>query len=278
MGRGSAGGAGTIINAIATWKGCAFGVELETHARVTLTRGGKVKGEVEGGGDPRLIENCVKIVLEHFGKTEMGGEIRTTSQIPAARGLKSSSAAANAAVLATLDALGEEMEAEDAIRLGVIAAKKTGVTITGAYDDACASMLGGIVTTDNRKMKLLRRVEKEGEVLILVPQRRAYTAKTNVKNSKLLAPYIEMAYQLALEEKYWEAMTLNGLLYCAALGFSPTPILLALEAGVLGASLSGTGPAYTAIGNRESLDLLEKRWADLGAKVIRTRINNRGYA
>ena len=76
---------------------------------------------------------------------------------PCGQRLKSSSTAANAAVLATLDAMGEEMDLIEAAKIGVAAAREAGETITGALDDALASMLGGAVVTDNRNMKLLKR-------------------------------------------------------------------------------------------------------------------------
>lgn len=146
-------GAATILNAVATWKGSAFAIGLETTAEVELNRSGCVKGDVPGV-DTRLVERCVELVLDHF-RLEYGGVVRTSSEIPLASGLKSSSAAANAAVLATLDALGAEMDLEEAAKMGVIAAREVGVTITGALDDALASMLGGVVVTDNREMTLL---------------------------------------------------------------------------------------------------------------------------
>jgi len=60
-----------------------------------------------------------------------GAKVATKSQIPIASGLKSSSAAANAAVLATVDALGEKLESLEAIKIGVQAALDAKVTITG---------------------------------------------------------------------------------------------------------------------------------------------------
>ena len=38
-GHACASGAGTIINAIATWKGAAFGIDLKTFAKVELSEG-----------------------------------------------------------------------------------------------------------------------------------------------------------------------------------------------------------------------------------------------
>ncbi len=81
--------------------------------------------------------------------------VRTTSDIPVSRGLKSSSAAANAVIMATLDALGEQMDPLEAIRIGTKAAIAAKVSVTGAFDDACASLFGGVAITDNRSETLM---------------------------------------------------------------------------------------------------------------------------
>ena len=92
-------GAATVLNAVATWKGAAFGIDLKTRAEVELNNSGDILGDVPGV-DTRLIEACVRRVLERFGY-DYGAVVRTDSEIPVAGGLKSSSTAANAAVLAT---------------------------------------------------------------------------------------------------------------------------------------------------------------------------------
>jgi shikimate kinase len=268
-------GAGTIINAISTWKGAAFGIELKTEAEVVLTDTKKILGYIEEGGDTRLIERCVELTLLHFGSTS-GAKVATMSEIPIASGLKSSSAAANATVLATLDALGEKLEPLEAVKIGVQAAIEAKVTITGAFDDACASMLGGFVITDNKRKELINRVERESEVLILAPDKKVFSSDTNVARSRLIGRWVELAYNEALNGNFEKAMTLNGFLYCAALGFSTEPMMAALEIGIEGVSLSGTGPAYTALGSPELLDELEPVWRGIDGKVIRTKVNNSG--
>lgn len=273
-------GAGTIINAIATWKGAAFGIDLKTFAEVKLSENESgITGSIEEmpEGDTRLIERCVEVALERFG-LELGGTVRTGSEIPLAGGLKSSSAAANASVLATLRAVGETMPPLEIVKLGVKAAKEVGVTVTGAFDDACASFLGGIVITDNQKMELVKREEADSKVLIFAPAKKAFSADTNVKRSRLIAPYVEMAYELALAGEYERAMTLNGFLYCGALGFGTEHMLRALECGIKGVSLSGTGPSYAALVKAEQVKELKSAWESCGmeGKVIETSINNSG--
>jgi shikimate kinase len=271
-GYGSAFGAATILNAVASWKGSAFGIELKTSAEVELNMSGCIKGDVPGI-DTRLIERCVQSVLKYFNLS-YGGFVRTWSEIPVASGLKSSSTAANAVVLATLDALDEDLDLLEAAKIGVRAARETGVTITGALDDALASMLGGVVVTDNKEMKLLRREELESNVLLLVPEKCLFTRDTDVKRSRLIKPLADVAFDLAMESEYEKAMTLNGFIYCGALGLPIEPILRALESGVQGVSLSGTGPSYVALVNEDILKNLEQVWNELGGKVIRTKVNN----
>ena len=273
-------GAGTIINAISTWKGAAFGIDLKTFADVELSESEtSIRGSIEGmpDGDTILIERSVELVLEHFDM-KMGGTVTTRSEVPLARGLKSSSAAANATVLATLDAIGESMEPLDAVRIGVQASKDAGVTITGAFDDACASFFGGIVVTDNKELQLVKRIEREMDVLIFAPDKKAFSAQTDVSRSKLIAPWVNIAYDLALEGEYERAMTLNGFLYCSALGFDTEPMMQALDLGIESVSLSGTGPAYAALVEKDKVDSLTDAWenSSISGNVIKTKINNEG--
>jgi shikimate kinase len=70
-------------------------------------------------------------------------------------------------------------------------------------------------------------------------------------------------------------MTLNGFIYCSALKLASEPLICALEAGAWGASLSGTGPSYAAIIDRQNIASLELAWRDMGGRVIKTKVNNR---
>lgn len=74
------------------------------------------------------------------------------------------------------------MPSLEIVKLGVKAAKEVGVTITGAFDDACASFLGGIVITDNRKMELIRREEADSKVLIFAPAKKRLSARVRMLN------------------------------------------------------------------------------------------------
>jgi shikimate kinase len=281
-GRARAPAAGTVLNALANHTGSAFAIDADTTATVELTDEGSVMGAVAGApdADTRLIERCVEIVTERYGEGE-GGTVRTESEVPMAAGLKSSSAAANAAVLAALDALGVAVDSdgalsrEDAARIGVEAARDAGVTATGAFDDASASMLGGVTVTDNDRDELLARDEVDWNVLVWTPPGRAYSAAADVGRCERIAPVADFVAETALDGRYAEAMTVNGFAFCAALGFSAEPLIEALPEA-RGVSLSGTGPSVTAIGTEDALSRVRDRWADREGTTWLTETRNDG--
>ncbi|WP_458188692.1 shikimate kinase [Haladaptatus sp. NG-WS-4] len=259
-GRASAPAAGTVLNALATGTGSAFAIDVDTTATVELDGSGEIRGEIADAptADTRLVERCVELVLE-TQDVDHGATVRTESEVPMASGLKSSSAAANATVLATLAALGVEMPREDACRLGVRAARDVGVTVTGAFDDASASMLGGVTVTDNERDELLAREEVEWDVLVWTPPEQAFSADADVSRCRRIAPVAELVAELALDGAYGRAMTVNGFAFCGALGFSTDPLLDALP-DVRGVTLSGTGPSFVAVGERADLKGARERW------------------
>lgn len=273
-------GAATIINAIALGKGAAFGVDLWTKAEVKLTDEPHVfKTEITS--DPKestvLAEKTVSRVLQKFCLDKsFGAKIKTWSNIPAAKGLKSSSAAANAIALASIAALRETLDDLEIINLGVEAAFDAKVTITGALDDACASYFGGIVITDNLKRKIVKQLSLEEDLVVLfyLPPQKAYTADSNVIRLQTIKPLVEIAYKEALEGKIWAALTLNGLIYSSASGYNPAIALDALAAGALAAGLCGKGPAVTAVTFKDKRDSVKASLQNYGGEILETLLNS----
>ena len=277
-GRAAALGAGTVLNALSTGVGSAFAIDIETTATVELDGSETVTGTIAGNdeGDTRLIERCVELAVDAYGDSGVsGGTVRTESDVPMAAGLKSSSAAANATVLATADALGADPEPLAACRLGVRAAREVGVTVTGAFDDASASMLGGVTVTDNATDELLTRDEVEWDVVVWTPDERAYSADADVDRCENVAPMAELVADLALEGRYAKAMTVNGLAFSAALGFSPDPTVEAMP-HVAGVSLSGTGPSVVAVGDPDGVDHVHDQWSDRSGRTWQTTTRTNG--
>ena len=272
-------GAATIVNAIATGRGAALGVDLWTKAKVELTdKPGIIEGRIlsDPGEDKNLIQKVVTRVLRRFKvEAEYGASVETNSNIPIARGMKSSSAAANAISLATLAALRKKLSDLDVVKLGVNAAKDAEVTITGAFDDACASYFGNIVITDNITQQIKRkfRVKEDYVVLFHVPSSKTYTARSNVEKMKKMAPLVDIAYREALLGRYWSAMTFNGLIYSAALGYDVKGAVDAVAAGAIAAGISGKGPAVAAVVPEDSIAEVKEAWNVLEGEVIQARVN-----
>lgn len=242
-------GAATIINGIATGKGAAFGISLRTDAQVKLiTEPGVHEVTIKGEEDenPKLAKYCVLEVLNKLGLTnEYGAKIYTESNIPISRGLKSSSAAANAIVLATLDALGETLDDLEIINLGIDAALKAEVSITGAFDDACATYFGSVVVTDNIKREILAQysIDEDYDVIIHVPEQKIKKIDIDTSKLKGISEALDIAHNLALNKNYLEALRINGLTYGTAMELNNEIANKALEAGAVTAGITGTGPA-----------------------------------
>lgn len=279
-GAASACGSATVVNAIATGKGSAFGVDLRVVAEVRLDpKSKKIVGKVSGSKEsPRLIEICVKKTLGYLNAKNFGGNVRTTSEVPIAVGLSSSSAAANATVLATFAALGEKVKPKTVLDVGIDAAFEAGVTVTGALDDAAASLYGFGVVTDNLKRRVLKRfrVNPSLKVVIYVPPSKYYTSKLRGANLSKIKEGVEEAHRMALRGDVWGALTFNGLLYSSALKHDTQPTLEALSAGALAAGITGTGPATVAVADPDSAADIAKIWRKRPGKIILTSPARKG--
>lgn len=276
-GRGHAYGAVSIVNAISTGRGAALGIDLVTKAEVKLDHSSLGVRLLNRGRGPSLAREVVKAVTTALGMEEVGAEVRTESNIPEAVGLKSSSSAAVAIALATLDALGTDMQDTQLLRLVAEASLSSGTSITGALDDASACMLGGFTVTDNTGMKLLKR-EEAGEnlrVAVLIPPRKTYTSEFRREDLNPISELVSEAFNLALKGEYWKAMTLNGLLHAAALSIDTKPIIEALRRGALAAGVSGTGPAVAAVTTADRVDDVRDVLAEYDGYVITSSVNNR---
>lgn len=257
-----------MINAFATGKGGAVGIDLWTRAEVKLTGEG-LKGRIVVRGEELTDYRLVNAVVETFRKLmgeEFGIKFSVESEIPIGMGLKSSSAAANALSKALALELGLEFDDMDIVRLGVKATRKAGVTLTGAFDDACASYFGFLCLTDNLSDEVLSMTEVErSPVLLLLSEKEVLTESLARRDFSVIAPYVEEAFSLALRGEWRKALVLNGLIYSAYLGYNPEPIKIALEFGAL-PGLSGKGPAFFAL--TEEPEELAERWRDFGRVEI----------
>ncbi len=273
-------GSATVINAISTGSGSAFGIQLYVTAEVQLTSS-EIECTSERRVNPKLMEFCVNKVIQHYS-IDTGVKVHTDSTLPVASGLSSSSATSNAVVMATSSLIAEEFDLKpmndmEIINAAIDASLDAGVTITGAFDDASASYFGGLTITNNLEREIIQRNEMEKQnILIYMPDRKSLTAQSNVDRMKLLSPLVDMAYKKAIQGDIYKALTLNGILYSAALGFDSNIALDALEAGALASGLSGTGPSFVAVVNDECSNRVYEALNNYPGRVIATQVDNNG--
>ena len=149
------------------------------------------------------------------------------------------------------------------------------VTVTGAFDDACASYFGGIVITDNFKREIIKQLPlpKDLTVFFHVPPQKAYTADSNVNRLKTVKPLVEIAFEKALEGKVWEALTLNGLIYSSASNFNTTIAIDALAAGAVATGLCGKGPAVSAVVPNDKVDAVKVALQKYEGEILQAQLN-----
>lgn len=276
-------GSATIINAIATGFGSAFGIGLDIVCNAK-TQSHSITCSNDVGADTSLMELCVSNVFDYYGvdADEFGLDIKTTSELPMASGLSSSSALSNAVTAISSRIISEEFNLEplsdfDIINLAIESSLKAKVTITGAFDDATASYFGGVTVTDNGARKILIK-EPMGElpVLVYMPNFISKSGSSDVNKMKLMAPLVETAFEIAKNKDYFKALNLNGLIYAAALGFDSSIAIEALNAGALASGLSGTGSSFVAICEEDKIDDIKEAWSLLDGRVIETFSDNEG--
>ena len=276
MSRARVHGAVSIVNAMANGLGAALGVGLRVEASCRLVE--KPVFRIRSGGrllkSGSLPEKVCRLVLRDYG-LQKGCEVNVYSEIPARKGLKSSSAVSSAVALACLKEVTGEAELMEAVKYSVEASIQTGVSATGAFDDASACLLGGMVVTNNFERKLIARriVDNSLRVIILIPPGGMLSGRVDTSLFKPVEPLMRLAHRLALNGEEWLAMTLNGLAVSTALSLDAKPALEALKNGAIAAGVSGKGPAVAAVVRPQNVEEVGKALSRFG-RIVETGVCN----
>ncbi len=253
-------GAGTILNALGTGVGCAFGISLKTVCRLRHSGSGN---RMEMGREKELIDD-----IKSFFPVVKDPEFNIESSIPPGSGLGSSSAFVNS-ILTCLYRTSGGIQPDDIPGINSELSKKHGISYTGAYDDACASFYGGLVLTDNRKNEIILRKDLYRDCAVLIPPAR----KKKVDMSLLRGSEVLKEAVMEIEDgNIGQAMNINSEFYCERLGYSYEPVKMALRY-VDEVGLSGNGPAYICLGEGEDIARVIRLWRRFGV-VIRCRTVN----
>jgi shikimate kinase len=281
LGRGTA--AITVVNALLCGKGCAAAITLGCEVSIELRRVGP--GELARSRIPEesatpLVRGSLAAALRAFAPGEfMEATLSIASAIPIAKGLKSSSAVGVAIFDAVARAVGRREEPEDIALRAANVAQQIGLSATGAYDDALAASLGGVVVTENSDRQSLATGDAPSElpVLLWVPTLRHPPSANLVSRFAGLGAEGEAAIANALEGRYFEAMTRNTAAVERVMAYPYGPLRQKLvRMGVEAAGVSGMGPALALVTPAESLTAVEGLLRPSGGELIVTRFREPG--
>lgn len=259
-GVGTARAAISIVNALPLGIGAAVGIEWPVRATARLAPDeagdGRITVEPAGAGTA-IVRTAARTSLERFVARRVG-RLRLTirSTLPVARGLKSSSAVSSSVAAATARAGGAEPDPMEVARLTAEVGRLTGLSATGAFDDAVAGLLPGGVVTDNRHDRRLRSLSVDSglAVALWVPRGthpRSPAVHERFRRDRRLA---ERAAEAALDGDWATAMRANSELVEKVMGYRYAGLHDAVaSAGAVAAGVSGLGPAFAALAPRRSV-------------------------
>jgi len=243
----------SIINAIPSGIGAVIPIDLQFNTIIST-------------GPGILDEMDFRILKEIFNIEFHQIRIEKKSQIPQGVGLKSSSAYTSSLIGEYFRYSGRKIPLIKIARLSSKVSKKYGLSITGAFDDAMASLSSKLVMTENSKNKVLmmQKVPKM-KVIIAIPDFK----RPNDMFERLKRVDSSEALYYSFKGNFSRAAIINGYQIGKALGY-PTELLDRLiEIGSSMVGYSGNGPSLFATVNNDNIDRIREFMATLG-KVIET--------
>jgi len=275
IGVGIAHGAITFLNALPTGIGAAAGIELPATATVELRDAEARTIEVHAESDSPLVVASAEAALQAWAPDRpLRAQVRVRSEVPVAKGLKSSSAVGTAVVRAVAAGLGVVPPDDHVASIAADVAQRIGLSATGAFDDALASIEPGVQVTDNPARKRIRTdpVDPAWAVVIWVPEGLHAPSATVRERFATAAPDAAAAEAAARRGDPLAAMTLNTAIVERIMGYEYGAIRAQLRAaGALGAGVSGMGPALAAIARPADCDAVRQTFPTGEGSVVITR-------
>ena len=277
-------GAITVANALPVGIGCAAGVSLAVDAEVTVTPEGSRRAprlEVPPESRSPLVEASLRFALsKYLPDPHAVVALSLRSEIPVGRGLKSSSAVCTAILWAIARASGREPSALEVARGSAEVGRRSGVSATGALDDALAGLESGFVVTNNARDELLRRtaIDPDWGVALYIPQRPHPPSPSVAASFAKERAAGELAARAAMDGDWPRAMRLNTELVERVMGYSYVGLRDRLrERGAIASGVSGLGPTLAVIAPRGRLpdivrefpsDSAARRWVPFARSLL----------
>jgi shikimate kinase len=278
-GVGEATAAITVVNALPTGIGAALGIALRARAEVEIRTGGTPPPppavEPSSARTP-LVEASLRDALAQFHPgTAPTARLALSSEIPPAVGLKSSSAVQSAIVLAVAHSAGSSITPLDVARSAARVARTIGASATGAFDDALAGLVSGVVLTDNGRDVLIRhdRLGPDLEAALWIPPGAHPPSPTVRDRFAELASLATPSVDAALGGDWASAMELNSELVEQVMGYRYAELRSAVRRrGAVASGVSGLGPAFAVVAPSERLPQVVAELPASSGRVLRARV------
>ncbi len=238
----------TIVNAIPALRGAALGIEIPV--RICVEELPSYSQDIIDAAD----RNFIKYLIDKFRSiTEIRNKFRVVirSEIPTGAGLKSSSSVSAGLIIGLAAAAGIDMNFMDCLRISCIASREYGVSVTGALDDASASVLGGLVYTDNKLQVIEEHVDVEDRLYALVftlkDWARPRDFSSRIQDLRTFREVFNRIFIFSKKDPY-NAALVNSLYVCHVFGYNYGTIARIMrdyKPECVG--LSGNGPAIFVV-------------------------------
>lgn len=269
----------TVVSAFATGKGVTVGIDIPCRVIAEMVKRSPKTEEIEVVSplpDPhQLVLTAAKMSTNTLGvKIPKDEALRLTidSSIPPEVGLKSSSAVSVAVVKSVFDLFSPQKQivdgSEKILKLSCKASIRAGASLTGAFDDAAAGLLGGLVFSDNSKFKLLEHRSIHGEIgssveILLPSNEKKPTSSLDLAMYHKYRGQIREAIQNAQQGLLVQAMFLNSIVHSLIHHYSMQPVVSALVEGASSAGVTGKGPAIASISPTSKISQrVTRRWLE----------------
>ena len=257
-GTGRATGAITFVNALATGVGSAAGVSLAVEAALELEpTSGPTRLTVPAEADSPLVRSSFEAAVRLWSPARTwNARLGLRSEIPPAKGLKSSSAVSGAVARAVASALHLLVTNEEVGRLSADVSQAIGLSATGAFDDALATLEPGVHVTDNPTRRRLRTdaIDPSWQVILWIPRQSHLPSPVYRERFRAVVEEGREAERAALRGDALAAMSANTGLVERIVGYDYAGLRAELQTrGALGSGVSGLGPALAIVSPPERL-------------------------
>ncbi len=278
-GTGHATGGITFLNALATGIGSAAGIAIPLSASVELVPAREPGSRsIDPPSDSPLVRASLSAALRRWAPGRaFHATVAVDSEIPVARGLKSSSAVSGAVARGVAAALGVFAPSTEVARLSADVSQAIGLSATGAFDDALSALEPGVQVTDNARRARIRHdpVDPTWEVVLWIPDRPHLPSPNYREAFSRLRSSASEAEAAARRGDPLAAMAGNTLLVERALGYPYAEIRRALlRAGALGCGVSGLGPTLAVVVTSEVVSEVLKSLPPGAGDVLVTRFTS----